>query len=159
VSQIGSGVIVTTAPMSAGSSGSALVNIAGQVIGMTTLGPSSAPTPGVAVPSNQVNAVVQQLLAGRPSPTAPSAKAVLGVNVTDAPGGGATIQSLVAGGPAASAGIQTGWTIVSVGGHPVTNTGALAQILATYTPGQRVPVTVRLPDGSTRSLQVVLGSG
>jgi putative serine protease PepD len=159
VSQITARVIVTTAPMSSISSGSALVNIAGQVIGMTTLGPLSAPTPGVALPSNQVNAVAQQLLTGRSSPTAPAAKAVLGVSVTDAPGGGATIQSLVAGGPAASAGIQTGWTIVSIGGHPVANAAALGPILATYTPGQRVALTVQLPDGSTRSVQVVLGSG
>ena len=159
VSQIVAGVIVTAAPMSPSSSGSALVNIAGQVIGMTTSGRSAASAQTVAIPSNQVTAVAQQLLTGRPTPTAPSAKAVLGVSVTNAPGGGATIQSLVAGGPAASAGIQTGWTIVSVGGHPVANAAALGPILATYTPGQRVAVTVQLPDGSTRTVQVVLGSG
>ena len=159
VSQIAAGVIVTTAPAASGSSGSALVNIAGAVIGMTTLGPSATSTQGVAIPSNQVNAVAQQLIAGRPSPTAPSTKAVLGVGVTDASGGGALIQSLVAGGPAASAGLQTGWTIVSVGGHPIANAAALAPVLAQYKPGQRVAVTVQLPDGSTRSVQVALGSG
>jgi len=79
VSQIAAGVIVTTAPAASGSSGSALVNIAGAVIGMTTLGPSATSAQGVAIPSNQVNVVAQQLIAGRPSPTAPSAKAVLGL--------------------------------------------------------------------------------
>lgn len=151
------GVIVTTAPMAAGTSGSALVNIAGQVIGMTTLGPEGAQALGVAIPSNQVNTVAQKLLKG--GSVAPSGKAVLGVTVSNASSGGALIQSVVAGGPAASAGMQAGWTIVGIGGHPVSNTAAITPILATYKPGERVTVTVQLPDGSTRSVQVVLGSG
>lgn len=157
VSQIAGGQILTTAPATAGSSGSALVNIAGQVIGMTTLGPAGVGAMGVAIPSNQVNAVAQQLLSGG-SPT-PSGKAFLGVGLTDAAGGGAQVQSVVAGGPAASAGIQAGWTILAIGGHSVANAAAVAPVLATYTPGQRVTLTLRLPNGSTRSIQVLLGSG
>lgn len=157
VSEIVSGRIVTTAPASSDSSGSALVNIAGQVIGMTTLGSAGASALGNAIPSNQVNTVAQQLLKGG-SPT-PSGKAFLGVSLTDATGGGAQVQSVVAGGPAATAGIQSGWTILAIGGHSVTNAAAVAPILATYAPGQRVAVTVRLPNGSTRSIQVLLGSG
>ncbi|TMG31665.1 MAG: PDZ domain-containing protein, partial [Chloroflexi bacterium] len=61
--------------------------------------------------------------------------------------------------PAATAGIQSGWTILAIGGHSVSNAAAVAPILATYAPGQRVAVTVRLPNGSTRSIQVLLGSG
>ena len=99
--------------------------------------------------------MAQQLLKGG-SPT-PSGKAFLGVSLTDATGGGAQVQSVVAGGPAATAGIQSGWTILAIGGHSVTNAAAVAPILATYAPGQRVAVTVRLPNGSTRSIQVLLG--
>jgi len=62
-----------------------LVNIAGQVIGMTTLGSAGASALGNAIPSNQVNTVAQQLLKGG-SPT-PSRKAFLGVSLTDATGG------------------------------------------------------------------------
>ena len=70
VSEIASGVIVTTAPASSDSSGSALVNIAGQVIGMTTLGSAGASALGNAIPSNQVNTVAQQLLkGGSPTPS------------------------------------------------------------------------------------------
>jgi putative serine protease PepD len=149
-----SGLIVTTAPMAAGTSGSALVNIAGQVIGMTTLGSTGTAGQGVAIPSNQVNTIAQQLLgAGTQAKTAS-----LGVTVTDAAGGGATIQSVTAGGPAARAGLLAGWTIVAIGGHSVANTAAIKPILAGYTPGQTVTVTVKLPSGSTRSVQVVLGS-
>ena len=157
VSEIVSGRIVTAAPAGSDSSGSALVNIAGEVIGMTTLGSAGASALGNAIPSNQVNTVAQQLLKGG-SPT-PSGKAFLGVGLTDATGGGAQVQSVVAGGPAATAGIQSGWTILAIGGHSVTNAAAVAPILATYAPGQRVAVTVRLPNGSTRSIQVLLGSG
>ena len=157
VSQVTSGLIETTAPSGANSSGSAVVNIAGQVIGMTTLGSAGASALGNAIPSNQVNTVAQQLLKGG-SPT-PNGKAFLGVSLTDATGGGAQVQSVIAGGPAATAGIQAGWTILAIGGHSVANAAAVAPILTAYAPGQRVAVTVRLPNSSTRSIQVLLGSG
>ena len=76
----------------------------------------------------------------------------------DAPGGGALIQSVVPGGPAARAGLQTGWTIVGIGGHSVPNAAAIAKILAGFKAGQSVVVTLQLPNGSTRSLPVVLGA-
>jgi S1-C subfamily serine protease len=142
--------------MAAGSSGSALVNIAGQVVGMTTLGPAGVAGPGVAIPSNDVKAIAEKLLAGAPPPSA--AKASLGATLADASAGGAQVQSVIAGGPAATAGIQVGWAITAIGGRPVSSAAAVAPILATYSPGQRVAVTVRLPNGSTRSTQLVLGS-
>lgn len=153
VSGIATGQIQTTAPMAAGTSGSALVNITGQVIGMTTLGAAGSPGPGVAIPSNQVTAVAQRLLAGGSGTKASH----LGVTVADAPGGGVLVQSVVPAGPAATAGVQTGWTIIGIGGRSVPNSAALAQILSGYTSGQRVVLTVRLPSGSTRSISVVLG--
>jgi putative serine protease PepD len=149
------GLIVTTAPMAAGTSGSALVNIAGQVIGMTTLGASGTPGQGVAIPSTQVNTIAQQLL----GTGVQSGAASLGLTATDSTGRGARIQSVVAGGPAARAGLQVGWTIVGIGGHSVSSAAAIKPILAGYTPGQTVTVTVQLPNGSTRSVQLVLGNG
>jgi len=148
------GLIQTTAPMATGTSGSALVNIAGQVIGMTTLGASGAPTAAVAIPSNQLNTVAQRLISG----AATQGTAHLGVATTNAPNGGALIQSVITGGPAARAGMQAGWTIIGIGGQSVSNSAAVAQILAAYKPGQSVVVTVRLPNGSTRSIPVVLGT-
>ena len=153
-SQTLTGLIQTTAPMAAGTSGSALVNIAGQVIGMTTLGASGAPTAAVAIPGNQLNTVAQRLISG----AATQGTAHLGVATTNAPNGGALIQSVIAGGPAARAGIQAGWTIIGIGGQSVVSSASVAQILAGYKPGQSVVVTVRLPNGSTRSIPVVLGA-
>ena len=154
-SQTLTGLIQTTAPMAAGTSGSALVNIAGEVIGMTTLGASGSPGPAVAIPSNQVKAVAQTLLTGGGTT---QGTAHLGVATTNAPGGGALIQSVITGGPAAKAGLQAGWTITAIGGQSVANSAAIAQILANYRPNQSVVVTVRLPNGSTRSIPVVLGT-
>jgi putative serine protease PepD len=150
------GPIQTTAPVSAGTSGSALVDVTGQVIGMTTLGSTGASGLAVAIPSNQVNSVAGRLVAGGSGSQAGTAH--IGVTATDAAGGGALIQSVVAGGPAARAGFQVGWTIVGIGGHSVSNAAAIGQILATFKPGQSVVVTVQVPNGSTRSITVVLGA-
>src|SRR5439155_1695299 len=79
-------------------------------------------------------------------------------SVTDASGGGALIQSVAAGGPAARAGIQPGWVIVAIGGQTVPNAAAVGQIVAGRAPGQQVTVAVRLPNGSSRSIPVVLGT-
>jgi len=147
------GMIQTTAPMSSGTSGSALVNIAGQVIGMTTLGASGSAGYGVAIPSTQVTAVAQKLLAG-----GTATQAYLGVATSDAPGGGALVQSVVAGSPAAGAGLQVGWVIVAIDGQNVAQAASIAQILAAHKPGQRVAVTVHLPNGAARSIPVVLGT-
>jgi putative serine protease PepD len=149
------GLIQTTAPMASGTSGSALVNVAGQVIGMTTLGSVGSAGLGVAIPSNQVNTVAQRLLAAGPGTQ--TGTAYLGVTAADAAGGGARVQSVVAGGPAARAGVQVGWIIVGIGGHTVANAAAITPILAMYTPGQRVVLTVQV-NGSTRSIPVVLGA-
>ena len=150
------GLLQTTAPMASGTSGSALVNIAGQVIGMTTLGSAATANLGLAIPGNQVNTVSQTLIGGGTGTRVGTA--YLGVTATDAAGGGALVQSVVAGGPAARAGVQAGWIIVGIGGRAVANAAAVGQILATYTPGVRVVLTVQLPDGSTRSIPVVLGA-
>jgi putative serine protease PepD len=156
VSGLAGGQIQTTAPMASGTSGSALVNIAGQVIGMTTLGASGSPGFGVAIPSSQVTAVAQKLLAGGSGTQAGTA--YLGVTTADAPGGGALIQSVVAGSPAAGAGLQAGWIISAIDGQTVARAVSVGQVVATHKPGQRVVVSVRLTNGTTRSIPVVLGT-
>jgi len=70
---------------------------------------------------------------------------------------GVDVVTVVAGGPAAKAGIQPGWVITAVGGQSVADSSALSQALTAYSPGNQVSVTVRLPDGSTRTVTVTLG--
>jgi len=150
------GLIQTTAPMGSGTSGSALVDVSGGVIGMTTLGAGDAPGPGVAIPSNQLTAVAQKIQAGGSG--TPTAAAHLGATVADASAGGAVVRTVVPGGPAAQAGVQVGWTIIAINGRNVAHAAVAAQILSGFQAGQRVVLTVQLPNGATRSIPVVLGA-
>jgi len=67
------------------------------------------------------------------------------------------VSSVVAGVPAAKAGIQPGWVITAIGGHDVADSSALSQALTAYSPGNQVSVALRLPDGTTRTVNVILG--
>jgi putative serine protease PepD len=155
-------LIQTSAGINPGNSGGALVDIAGQVIGIPTLSGSDrqqagqpSENVGFAIPSNQVVAIANQLIAG--GSVTHTNRAYMGISTRDSAGGGVTVVSTVAGGPAASAGIQAGWVITELGGHAVTDANSLTQLLSAYKPGDRVQVGVRLPDGSTRTVTIQLG--
>ncbi|MDQ6918850.1 MAG: PDZ domain-containing protein, partial [Candidatus Dormibacteraeota bacterium] len=70
---------------------------------------------------------------------------------------GVDVVTVVAGGPAAKAGIQAGWVITAIGGHNVSDSSALSQALSAYKPGDKVGVALRLPDGSSKTVTVTLG--
>lgn len=150
-------LLQTTAPVGPAGSGGALVNIDGQVVGILTLGASAgAGTPAaLAIPSSQAAAVAQQLAGTAPATQAGAA--YLGVSTTSAPNGGALVASVVAGGPAARAGVAAGWVITAIGGHQVADSNGVGQVLAGFKAGDQVALTVRLPDGSSRTVQVTLG--
>lgn len=137
------GLLQTTAPFGPGSSGGALVDIAGEVIGITTLGVT--PSTSFAIPSSQVTGVT-----GANMP-------YLGVTTTAAGTGGAQVVAVVAGGPAGQAGVQTGWVITALDGRRVADSSSVSQVLSGHRPGDRVVLTARLPDGSTRTVTVTLG--
>ncbi|HLI09553.1 MAG TPA: trypsin-like peptidase domain-containing protein [Ktedonobacteraceae bacterium] len=149
--------IQTDAPINPGNSGGALVDLQGNVIGIPTLSAIdpefNTPANGVgfAIPSNRVASIASQIIAtGKVEHTG---RAELGVEVADvdptlaaqdnlAVTSGALIESVVAGGPAAQAGLQPGDVIVQVGNQAVQDTASLGDALASYNPGQTVPVTV-----------------
>jgi putative serine protease PepD len=64
---------------------------------------------------------------------------------------------VVAGGPADKAGLLAGWVITNLGGQVVGDSNRVGELLSGYKPGDRVSLTVRLPDGSNRTLNVQLG--
>jgi putative serine protease PepD len=154
-------LIQTTAAINPGNSGGALVDITGQVVGMPTLGATSSPRSGAAggigfaISSNQVVNVSQQLVGG--GTVTHTGIAYLGITTSDAAGGGAQIESVVSGGPAAKAGIQAGWVLTSIDGKAVPNASGVATVLATLKPGQQVSVAATLPDGSKKTVTVTLG--
>jgi putative serine protease PepD len=158
-----SSAIQTSAPINPGNSGGALVDLDAQVIGIPTLaaldpelGGSAAPGIGFAIPSNTAKRIAGQLIkTGR---VERSGRPYLGVNMASTIGGeGALVTGVVAGGPAAHAGIRPGKLISAVDGRPTRSTDALATILATLRPGQRTRVVLKDPGGATRTVTVALG--
>ncbi|RME32293.1 MAG: PDZ domain-containing protein [Thermoflexia bacterium] len=69
---------------------------------------------------------------------------------------GAEIQEVIPGSPAAEAGLQVGDIIRAVNGERVTAARPLAEILASYRPGDRVTLTVER-EGKELSIRVTLG--
>jgi len=153
--------IQTSAPINPGNSGGALVNLAGQVVGIPTaaavdpnLGRGASGI-GFAIASNRVKDIAAQLI--RDGRVTRTGRAYLGVRVGDITGNGVLVGEAVAGGPAARAGIHAGDVIVSIAGKPTSSTTGLSEVLATLKPGQRVSVRIVRQDGTKATVQVTLG--
>jgi putative serine protease PepD len=158
-----SSAIQTSAAINPGNSGGALVDILGRVIGIPTLaatdpelGGSAAPGIGFALPSNLVKDIAGQIVAN--GKVVDSHRAWLGVRVGETNGTGVYVASVMPGGPAAKAGIHVGDVIVSIDGKATATIGELSAVLAELKPGQTVPVVVKLQNGSTKTVQVTLGT-
>ena len=156
-----SGVLQTDAALNPGNSGGPLLNDRGEVIGINSQiessssgnGSSQGSNTGVgfAIPSNTVRKVIASLQEG-----GEVAHAYLGVSTSDAGGGGATVQAVSAGGPAASAGLQTGAVIVAVGDMTVVSSDQLSTAIDGHQPGDQVKLSVRTSSG-TDTVTVKLG--
>jgi putative serine protease PepD len=156
-------VIQTSAAINPGNSGGALVNLAGQVIGIPTLaatdpqlGGGAAPGIGFAISSNVVTNIGSQLInQGKVTTTD---RAALGVQVsTTSNSGGVLVTEVQAGSAAAKAGIIAGDVITAVDGTPTPDPTTLADVVASLKPGEATSVAVTLSDGTTKTLQVTLG--
>jgi putative serine protease PepD len=155
-------VIQTSAAINPGNSGGALVNLAGQVIGIPTLaaldpqlGGAQAPGIGFAIPSNTVRRIAKQLIAS--GHVEMSGRAFLGVRVSSIIGGGVLVAGVTKGGPAAKAGIKPGELIVAVDNKPTPTADVVVEVLAKLKPGQRIPVKLLERTGQKRTVQVTLG--
>jgi putative serine protease PepD len=160
-------VLQTSAAINPGNSGGALVNLAGQVVGVPTLagidqqtGGGAAPGIGFAIPANIVTDIANQIV--REGHVTDSHRAALGIGaitVIDPTGQplGAAVASESADGPAAKAGIELGSIITSIGEQPLHSDTELTKILAGMKPGQQTPLALTGPDGSQRTVTVTLG--
>ncbi len=158
--------IQTSAPINPGNSGGALVNLAGQVIGIPTLAATSpqlggaAAGIGFAIPSDTVTSIAAQLIAS--GKVTNSGRASLGISaqtVADAAGqpAGVGIVGVSPGGAAARAGITAGDIITALAGQPVTSLSALQSVLAAHKPGDHVQAQLSR-DGVVSTVTVTLGS-
>jgi putative serine protease PepD len=157
--------IQTSAPINPGNSGGALVNAAGQVIGIPTLAAASsqdggqAQGIGFAIPANLARDIAGQLIeSGHVSNTH---RAAIGAQVStvaraDGTAAGVAIVAVTDGGPAGRAGLQAGDVITAVASTAVPDTTALAEVLATKQPGQPVNLTITR-DGQQRTVPITLG--
>jgi putative serine protease PepD len=152
--------IQTDAPINHGNSGGPLIDASGKVIGVNVQiaaddsgGSSQNAGIGFAVPSNTVERVVEDLVAGRTVQ-----HAYLGVSVgVNANGTGAVIGTVRAGGPAAAAGVKSGDVVLAVNGKPVAGANELTSAVAALRPGDKATLKVQR-DGSTVTLTVTLGT-
>jgi 2-alkenal reductase len=158
-------IIQTTAPLNPGNSGGPLLNLQGQVVGVTTAIVSNSQGVGFAIPSNTILREISSLVtigsynkhpwlgAAGVDMTYEIAKA-MGVNVTY----GWLITQVVSGGPAATAGLRGatkqvliagqyvpvgGDIITAINGTKITNGDALSTYLEEETtPGQTINVMI-----------------
>ena len=167
--QIPPNLIQTDAAINPGNSGGPLVNVAGQVVGMNTLGISQANSQqtaqslGFAIPVDTIRSLIPPLAAGAkveppylgvsPADNTPAIAKEYGISVST----GAIISAVTAGSPADTAGIRRFDVITSFGGGTVTDAAGLLVLLDEQKPGDTVPVT--LVRGTTvERVQVTLGS-
>lgn len=159
--------IQTSAAINPGNSGGALVDLAGDVVGIPTLaatdqqlGGGAAPGIGFAIPSNVVKSIAGQIVSK--GKVTNSGRAALGVTVADAVSAngqpvGALVISLKPAGPAANARIPAQSVITKIAGQPTPDVATLADVLAGLQPGSSTKVTYITQDGTTKTATVTLG--
>jgi 2-alkenal reductase len=173
-------VIQTTAPLNPGNSGGPLLNLLGQVVGITTAIVSDSQGLGFAIPSNTILREIASLVttgsynkhpwlgASGIDMTYEIAKA-MGTNVTY----GWLITQVVSGGPAANAGLKGGMKqvlisgkyvtvggdiLIAINGTRITSIDALSTYLEENTlPGQTIEVTI-VRENQTMDVTVTLGT-
>ena len=154
----------TDASINQGNSGGALVNTAGELVGINSqiLSPSGGNIGiGFAVPSNMARNVMDQLVSngrvqrGKLGVTVQGLSgdlaAGLGLNNTT----GALVSDVTSGGAAARAGLKRGDVILQYQGKPVADTNSLRNEIAATRPGSPVTLEV-LRDGKTSVVKTTL---
>ena len=137
--------IQTSASINPGNSGGALVDLAGQVVGIPTLAATdqqlggAAPGIGFAISSDTARLIAAQL--AKSGKVTSSGRGALGVEVSTVVGADGTpagtgVAAVTSGGPAAKAGIAAGDVITAINGTPTPDAQALAQVLAGLHPAR-----------------------
>jgi serine protease Do len=157
--------IQTDAAINMGNSGGPMFDLNGNVIGINSalISPTGASVGiGLAIPTELAKPVIDSLMKGqRPS------RGYLGVGLQPldeslAPSlglpndNGEIVRSVVAGGPAAQAGLQQGDVILRVNGQTVTPDQTVSYLIANTQVGRRVPLDI-IRGGRRQTVQVVVG--
>lgn len=162
-------LIESSTNLRSGDSGGALVNDAGQVVGMNAAatynfrlnGESTPGGQGYAIPINDALGVVNQIRSGQGTADVhigPSAILGVGVNAVQE-GDGLLIQSVLRGGPAELTGLRPGDTLLRIDGIPITSANALTGVLDQRYPGNDIELAWRDRAGMERVGRAILTSG
>lgn len=160
------GLLQTDAAINPGNSGGALVDVAGNLIGINTAAAqaASAENIGFAIPIDSVISVVTEILEEPPEDRAWLGVQIQSVN-SDAVANqlglpsstrGAFIVGLFPDSPAADGGVEAGDVIIEVGGTELRSGEDLTGALTGHDPGETVNVVV-LREGEEVELEVTLG--
>ncbi len=148
-------MIQTDAAINPGNSGGPLVNLASEVIGINTLVAGQA-EPGVvaqgigfAIAIDTAKPIADELVRSgrvvhpylgiRYAPLSPALAAQLGVNAQR----GVIVSQVIAGSPAAAAGLRPRDVIVSIDGTPLVDDSSLARIINSHRPGDTITMQVQ----------------
>lgn len=156
--------IQTDAAVNPGNSGGALVNVAGELVGIITA--IASPTGSFsgysfAVPERIARKIVSDLME-----YGTVQRAFIGINISEVTSEsaqqngvkslkGVYVNSVVSGGAAQDAGIKAGDVILKVNGVDVNKVAELQEQIGRYRPGQQVNVTV-LRNDKTRDVMLTL---
>jgi serine protease Do len=155
----------TDAPINQGNSGGALINTAGELVGINSqiLSPTGGNIGiGFAIPSNMARNVMEQLIR-----TGSVRRGMLGVVVQPVTADiaqqqnmpeprGIVIAAVQPGGPAASAGLREGDIITALNNEPVNESNHLRNRIASLAPGTEVTLTV-FRSGAEQQIRATLG--
>jgi putative serine protease PepD len=162
--------VQTDAAINPGNSGGALVNCSGDLIGVPTAG-ATVPSPtgeasggsiglGFAIPVNLATKVADEIIATGTVTHAfigiqaePLSASATGQNGTQ----GLRVGAVVAGGPAASAGLRVGDVITSIDGKAATSTDQLIAVTLAKRSGDRVEIGYER-NGSPATATITLGA-
>ena len=158
--------IQTDAAINPGNSGGALIDLAGQVVGINsaikTAGGSGQSEGGniglgFAIPIDQAKPIIDELVA-----KGKATHARLGVTVGDAQSSdgltsGARLGEVTSGGAADKAGLQSGDVVTAVDGKTIASGDALVAAVRSHRPGDQVKLSITR-GGTKQTLTATLGS-
>src|SRR4051812_43456295 len=156
----------TDAAINHGNSGGALVNAAGELIGINSqiLSPSDGNIGlGFAIPSNMAKHVMNELVTNGSVRRAKLGVTIQGITPDMAQAmnlsstKGALVSSVDAGSPAEKAGLKQGDVVTQYNGKDVLDNNQLRNAVGATLPGTTVPLTV-LRNGRTETVNVTVGT-
>jgi putative serine protease PepD len=159
--------VQTDAAINPGNSGGALIDLAGQVVGINsaikTAGGSGQSQGGniglgFAIPIDQAKPILDELVA-----KGKATHARLGVQVGDAQSSdglqrGATIGQVTAGGAADKAGLKAGDVVTAINGKAIASGDALVAAVRSHRPSDEVTITYNRGSQTSQTTKAKLGS-